>query len=224
MEFIKIKELIDLFIIDTTDLGYYYEQITTLFMDMSIEDEKQTYQYCKSLVDNKNVHAYILLGDIYYYGIHVKKNHIEATYWYNMSSTAGIAYGNCALAYMSYYHTNAGDIKMAGKWIDLTLTSNNAFIKRNIAQIYISSNTNMIKAIKLLKSAITQKCEFAKDTLNKLLIKNSYVTYISELIDENDKLQQQIDSQAEYIEQLELMPEGPKYKEAKDHFDSAKIL
>ena len=44
------------------------------------------------------------------------------------------------------------------------------------------------------------------------------------LYDENKSLKQTVDQQAEYIDVLEVMPEGPKYAAAKQHFNESAAL
>jgi TPR repeat protein len=240
MDFKTIKAQIDDFVYKNSRKVYYI--LARMFAKTTIIPmvQCQVCGYIDSLKD-VNSNGAIMFGEIYYYGFYVKKDHRKSIDMYNVA----IAMDNNILAHYNigfiYTHgdeknidiaikhftiaANGGcvssqyalgviyttiDINKATEWYEIAAASKCDRSLSKLAELYI--NVDVMKSMNYYKLAIGQKLPNAKEAYDNILRDNKNFATINNLLNEINALKIQ-------IEELELMPEGPKYKEAKEHFN-----
>jgi TPR repeat protein len=134
-------------------------------------------------------------------------NIIDAKMYYELAANGGMVKAQIMLGNIYAMEKN---IKEASKWYTMALASKDPNAPRLLGDLY--ADRDIMKSVEYYKLAIEQNNVEAKQAFEKILKENENYAIINKLQKENDALKIQ-------IEELELMPEGPKYKEAKDHFN-----
>jgi TPR repeat protein len=166
-----------------------------------------------------------LLGEFYYHGIHVTKDNKKAFELYKEAvDQDNNLHALHNVGYMYYYGFGVEQDNKLGNTYNIsikyhTMAADAGYCRSQswLGSIYV--HTNIIKTIKYYTLAIKQNDLKAKKAFDKILKENRSYAPVNYLMTENNKLKEENDALKIQVEELELMPEGPKYKEAKDHFN-----
>jgi TPR repeat protein len=162
------------------------------------------------------------LGLLYFNGPY--KDDYEAFKWFMMGALRENFHDQEQLGYL--YSTTTTELKNnfeAFKWLKTACDneqSQKCFLLKlfgSLGHMYeygLGTDINILEAIRYYKLAA------AFSELNNIIKKNPDIiaTIILDSSNELDEQKKKLFIQKEYIEKLEYMPEGPKYKETKDHF------
>jgi TPR repeat protein len=248
MEFEDAKVLIDRFLLTSSNDDYDETMDFLKSYTNSEETRSKFYEYFESLADtNSNaIHLMAVLDSLnsHYYKrtpnydraheLHKKAsklNNIYSSYdlaqwystveesinYYKIAANGGMAKAQYELGYI--YGNNLDDdgndnknknIEEAIKWYEMALVSNHIYAPSALGALY--KEHDIMKSVEYYKIGIEKNDHWSKDTFDKILKENkNYAT----ITDQANKIKE-LESR---IEELELMPGGPKYKEAMDHFN-----
>jgi TPR repeat protein len=178
---------------------------------------KSIEMYNKAITMDNNILGHFNIAYIYQYGDY--KNIDLAIKHYTIAANGGctISQYNLGVLYTPV------DIYLATEWYEMAAISKHGNSLNKLAELYI--DVDVVKSIGYYKLAIKQNPD-VKIAYDKILQKDKHFAIIDKLLNEisiqsNDikKLKKETIALKIQIEEMELMPEGKKYKEAKEHFD-----
>jgi tetratricopeptide (TPR) repeat protein len=183
--------------------GFYVKQ----------EHKKAAEMYAKTIAIDNNRLGHFNIAYMYQYGNDLDKNIDMAIKHFTIAANAG-----CPL---SQYHLGmiytTTDIHKATEWYEMASMSKYYDSLHKLAKLYIT--TDILKSIGYYKLAIEQGKPNVKKAFDEILQENKNFATINNQSNEIAKLKEENNALKIQIEELELMPEGPKYKEAKEHFN-----
>ncbi|AYV79744.1 MAG: hypothetical protein Faunusvirus45_4 [Faunusvirus sp.] len=168
-----------------------------------------------------------LFAGLYYHFLSNDNDNEDALRYWEIGNKNGCKYCPVNIANICITRRPEYDKENAAKWIEyicIAVERENIIAMEKLATYYAHKDRAAI-GIKLFMKYYDRK--IGGDTLihsiGRLIYCNSAI-FIS-LYEENKTLTETVAKQQEYIEELEVMPEGPKYTAAKQHFnESAELL
>ena len=151
----------------------------------------------------------------------------EAIKYYKMAIDKGNTYAIGNLAYVYHKEQEKKDLNEAIKYYKMAIDKGLPDSMNNLGVLYHYelAKQDFDEAIKYYKMAFDNGFIFALDEIINILMGNKellkkYMTLFWKLETEKSKLETENSKLEEYITELEYMPGGVGYNEAKEHFES----